>query len=115
MAEVGSGSRQYLGQYTGADQQVGAGLTIPHPLYPSGMAQTERRVARVYFRAPATNAADVTISNQAAALALTKVQTVPPGSEVEAISYNPGERYRLGDFIINTTGADYVEVWYTKR
>lgn len=115
MAEVGPGLGQYLGRFTGADQQVGAGLTTPHPLYAAGQPLTDRRVGRVYFRAPSSNTADCTVTNQAAATAGQKVQTLVPGAEYEAVAYNPGERYRLGTFYINTTGTDYVEVWYTKR
>lgn len=109
MAEV-TGEVQYLGQFNGADQQVGAGLTYPHPLFPSGKPLTTRQVKKVIIRASADNAGNVSVSNKAAPG--TDVLTLVPGESRDWISYSPKERYRLGNFYITTGGTDYAEVSY---
>jgi len=111
MAEITPGPVQYLGQITGVDQQLGAGATYPHPL--GAQPLTKRWVGRVHFRAAAGNGAESQITNKTSAG--TAVRGLLPAESYEFIVYNPGERYRLGDFFVNTSGADYVEVFYVLR
>lgn len=109
MAEI-TGEVQYLGQITGTDQQLGAGQTYPHPLFPSGKPLTGRQVKKVIIRASVDNTDVVTVSNQAspagAAISLS------PGESRDWIAYSPKERYHLGNFYITTQGSDYAEVSY---
>lgn len=109
MAEV-SGETQYLGRFNGADQQVGAGLTYPHPLFPSGKALTTRRVKRLIIRASENNAGNITVSNKTSPS--NNVISMVPGESRDWIMYNPGERWTLGNFYITAGGSDYAEVSY---
>jgi hypothetical protein len=109
MAEV-QGDCQYLGQITGTDQQVGAGLTYPHPLFPSGKPLTGRRVKKVIIRADVDNVDPIKVSNKATPG--TAVLTMMPGESRDWIAYRPGERWSLGSFFITTSGGDHAEVSY---
>lgn len=109
MAEV-QGDVQYLGRFNGTDQQVGAGVTYPHPLFPSGKPLTGRRVRKVIIRASENNAGNVTVSNKATPG--NSVLTLVPGESRDWISYNAGERFTLGYFYITAGGTDYAEVSY---
>lgn len=111
MAEV-AGPLQFLGRITGANQQLGAGATYPHPL--AGTESLTRRwVGRIHIRAAETNTANINITNKTGAG--NSVKSLLPGESYEFVVYNPGERLRLGQVWINTTGSDYAEVFYTLR
>jgi hypothetical protein len=109
MAEIGPGPNQYLGRITGANQQLGAGATFPHPL--GAQALTTRIVKRVQIRASDSNTGNVTVSNQTAPG--NAVVSLLPGESREYTAFNAGERFRLGSFWLGTTGTDYAEVYYT--
>lgn len=111
MAEVGRGNWQVIAPVTGTDYRLGTGLTFPHPLGAQNLV--DRMVGRVCISNPITNAGVVTISKKASAG--TSKTTLQPGQAREWVAYNPGERYRLGDFYVTTVGAETAEVDYTLR